>query len=154
MTRPFRVTFDVRFPEVDSYGVVWHGHYVQYLELCRNALCQAGGLSPGELLAAGYKAPITSVSLSLKRPARLEETLEVSGILVPPRIARVEMEYEIRKLPERVLLGTGRTEQVILAPSGELLLTFPRPVKALVERILAYQEGRLELPAADRVARD
>lgn len=143
--RPYTVTFEVRFPEVDSYGVVWHGHYVQYLEVARNALCTAGGLSPAATLAAGYKAPITKVSLDLKRSARLEEKLEVSCLLVPPRVARLEMDYEIRRASDRALLGTGHTEQVILAPSGELLLTLPKPVKELVERILAYQEGSADL---------
>ncbi len=151
MPRAWKVAFEVRFPEVDSYGVVWHGHYVEYLELCRNALCRAGGLSPAETLAAGYKAPITKVSLDLKRPARLEETLEVSCLLAPPRVARLEMDYEIRRLPGRELLGTGHTEQVILSPEGELLLTLPRPVKVLVERILAWQDGTLELPAKEKV---
>ena len=42
-TRVFTTSFDVRFPEVDSYGVVWHGHYVQYFEVARNALCAAFG---------------------------------------------------------------------------------------------------------------
>jgi acyl-CoA thioester hydrolase len=149
--RPFKVVFQVRFPEVDSYGVVWHGHYVAYLEVCRNALCQAGGLSPAEMLTAGYKAPITKVSLELKRPARLEETLEVSCLLAPPRIARLDMDFEIRRLPGRELLGTGHTEQVILSPSGELLLTFPKGLRALVERILAYQEGTLEFPLEEKV---
>ena len=139
--RPFTHELDVRFPEVDSYGVVWHGHYVLYMETCRNALCAAGGLSPGRALAAGYKVPITHVSLELKRSARLEDRLEVATWLVPPEVAKLAMEYEIRRLPSRELLAKGRTEQVLLNPAGELLLTLPGPVKTLVERILAFQNG-------------
>ena len=51
------------------------------------------------------------------------------------------MAYEIRRLPERTLLATGTTEQVILNPQGELLLTLPLPVKTLVKRVLAFQRG-------------
>lgn len=146
--RTFSVAFDVRFPEVDSYGVVWHGHYVLYLEVARNALCAAGGLTPARALAAGYKVPITKLELSLKRPAKLDDRLEVSAKLLPPEIARLDMEYEIRRLPARELLATGRTEQVLLNSAGELLLTFPRSVRTLVDRILAYQRGELELGEA------
>lgn len=145
--RPFTHELEVRFPEVDSYGVVWHGHYVLYLETCRNALCAAAGLSPAASLAAGYKVPITRFELDLKRPARLEERLEVSTWLRAPETAKLAMDYEIRRLPGRELLATGRTEQVFLHPSGELMLALPTVVKELVERILAFQRGERELPS-------
>ncbi len=51
----------------------------------------------------------------------------------------------MRRHPSRELLAEGSTEQVVLNPEGELLLTFPAPVRTLVERILAYQRGEVEL---------
>ncbi len=147
LPRRFRVALDVRFPEVDSYGVVWHGHYLQYFEVVRNALCAAGGLTPGEALAAGYKVPITRYEVVLKRPARLEGRLDVTALLRPPETAKLVMDYEVRERDGGALLATGTTEQVLLDPSGQLLLGFPEPVRVLVGRILAYQAGELELPA-------
>jgi acyl-CoA thioester hydrolase len=143
--RRFTVSFDVRFPEVDSYDVVWHGHYLAYFEVARNALCAAAGLTPAEALALGYKVPIVRFDATVKRPARLDDTLEVSALLHPPETAKLVMEYEVRRLPSRDLLATGRTEQVILNPQGELLLGFPAPVRTLVDRILAFQQGEAEL---------
>jgi acyl-CoA thioester hydrolase len=143
--RPFKVELDVRFPEVDSYGVVWHGHYILYFEVARNALCAAGGLTPAVALAAGYKVPITRVNCELKRSARLDDRLEVTTTLRVPETAKLVMDYEVRRLPSKELLALGTTEQVLLNPSGELLLTFPAPVRALVERVLAYQRGEGEL---------
>jgi acyl-CoA thioester hydrolase len=142
--RVFSVAFEVRFPEVDSYGVVWHGHYVQYFEVARNALCAAFGLTPADALAHGYKVPITKVSMDLKRPARLDDRLAVTTRLAPPEIAKLAMSYEIRRETTGELLASGATEQVILDPSGQLLLTFPAPVKTLVARILAFQRGEAE----------
>jgi acyl-CoA thioester hydrolase len=142
--RAFTTSFDVRFPEVDSYGVVWHGHYVQYFEVARNALCAAFGLTPADALAHGYKVPITRVELSLKRPAKLDDRLEVSAVLEPCEAAKLAMAYEIRRLPGRTLLASGATEQVILNPEGELLLTLPAPVKTLVARVLAFQRGEAD----------
>ena len=143
--RRFAVSFEVRFPEVDAYGVVWHGHYVEYFEVARNALCTAAGLTPADALALGYKVPITRFDASVKRSARLDDRLEVSCFLRPPETARLAMEYEVRRLPSREILAAGATEQVLLNPAGELLLGFPAPVKALVEKILAYQRGEAEL---------
>jgi acyl-CoA thioester hydrolase len=142
--RGFTVAFEVRFPEVDSYGVVWHGHYVQYFEVARNALCAAFGLTPADALAHGYKVPITKVSMDLKRPARLDDRLVVSARLAPQEVAKLAMSYEIRRETTGELLATGSTEQVFLSPSGELLLTLPAAVRTLVERVLAYQRGEAE----------
>lgn len=146
--RPFVVTFDVRFPEVDSYGVVWHGHYVLYLEVARNALCAAAGITPADALRHGYKVPITRFELSLKRPARLDDRLEVRTTLRESEAAKLTLDYEIRRLLRRELLATGMTEQVLLNPSGELLLSLPVPVRELVGRIHAFQRGERELSGA------
>jgi acyl-CoA thioester hydrolase len=143
--RRFAVFFEVRFPEVDAYGVVWHGHHVEYFEVARNALCAAAGLTPAEALALGYKVPIIRFDVAVKRSARLDDRLEVSCLLRAPETAKLVMEYAVRRLPSRELLAEGSTEQVLLNPSGELLLTFPAPVRILVERILAYQRGEAEL---------
>ena len=142
---PFRVELDVRFPEVDAYRVVWHGNYVLYCELARNALCAAAGLTPAEALERGYRVPITRFDVSVRRPARLDDRLEVSCTLRPPETAKLEMDYQVRRLPDRLLLATGFTQQVILSPKDELLLTFPKLVKELVGRILAYHRGEREL---------
>jgi acyl-CoA thioester hydrolase len=149
-SRAFSVTFEVRFPEVDSYGVVWHGHYVQYFEVARNALCAAFGLTPADALAHGYKVPITRVSMDLKRPARLDDRLSVTALLASPETAKLSMAYEIRREATGDLLASGATEQVILDPAGQLLLTFPAPVKTLVARILAFQRGEAE-PDASKI---
>ena len=132
------------FYDLDPMAVVWHGHYVLYFEVARNALCAAFGLTPAEALAHGYKVPITKVEMSLKRPAKLDDLLEVSAVLAPIETAKLVMTYEIRRLPEKTLLATGSTEQVILNPMGELLLTLPLPVKTLVARVLAFQRGDAE----------
>jgi len=148
--RTFSVAFEVRFPEVDSYGVVWHGHYVQYFEVARNALCGAFGLTPADALAHGYKVPITKVSMDLKRPARLDDRLVVTALLAPPETAKLAMAYEIRREATGELLVSGTTEQVLLDPTGQLLLTFPAPVKTLVARVLAFQRGEAE-PDATKI---
>ena len=55
------------------------------------------------------------------------------------------MDYEVRRLPDRLLLASAFTQQVLLNPDDELLLTYPKLVRTLVERILAYQRGEREL---------
>ena len=144
--RRFATRLSVRFPEVDSYGVVWHGHYLLYMEVARNALCAAGGLTPAEALAAGYKVPITRFEVNVKSPAHLDDEMEVTVSLRAPETAKLSLDYEIRRVPGGRLLAVGFTEQVALNPSGELLLTFPGPLRTLVGRVLAFQAGEAEIP--------
>ena len=33
---PHRTLVEVRFREVDSYGVAWHGHFIDWLEVARH----------------------------------------------------------------------------------------------------------------------
>ncbi len=144
-SRAFTTVIPVRFQEVDSYRVVWHGHYLQYLEVARDALCAAGGFTPKRALDLGYTVPIVRFEVHLKRPARLDDVLEVSTRLRKLEVAKLVLDYEVRRLPVRELLATGVTEQVLLNPRGELMLVFPQPVRLLVERIHEFQDGLREL---------
>jgi acyl-CoA thioester hydrolase len=144
----FATRVQVRFPEVDSYGVVWHAHYLTYIEVARHDLLGAAGFSPAAALASGYKLPITRFEVTVRSPALVDDELDISASLRPPRTAKLELDFRISRAGDGKLLTTGTTEHVVLGPSGELLLTFPAPIRLLAERILAFQEGRLELPAA------
>ena len=147
-SRRFEARVSVRFPEVDSYGVVWHAHYLNYIEVARHDLLGVAGFSPAAALAAGYKLPITRYEVTVRRPALIDDELVVSASLRPPRTAKLELDFRICRAGNGRLLATGTTEHVVLGPSGELLLTFSAPIRLLAERILAFQEGQLELPAA------
>lgn len=82
--------------------------------------------------------------MELKRPARLDDRIVVTARLAAPDTAKLAMAYEVRRAATGEMLASGATEQVVLDPSGQLLLTFPAPVKTLVARILAFQRGEAE----------
>jgi acyl-CoA thioester hydrolase len=129
----------VRFAECDPYGVVWHGHYVLYLEHAREALTGKFGFTAARALEMGYKVPITRMELKYRWPARPDQTIRVTARLRPPSVARFVMDYEIRDETGRLLVSAV-TEQVVLNAGGELLLTLPSGLRALCASILEYQE--------------
>ena len=67
-----RVRVNVRFQEVDSMQVVWHGHYVSYLEDARVAFGREYGIGYDDIRRAGLAAPIVHlrllVPLAIGRP--------------------------------------------------------------------------------------
>ena len=148
-TAPLRgLTIDIpiRFAECDPYGVVWHGHYVLYLEHAREALTGRFGFTAARALEMGYRLPVTRMEVKYRLPARPDQTIRVTARLREPSVARFVVDYEIRDEPGR-LLASAVTEQVVVNAQGELLLTLPSGLRALSASILEFQES---LEAAKR----
>ena len=130
----------VRFAECDPYGVVWHGHYVLYLEHAREALTGRFGFSAARALEMGYRVPVTRMELRYRAPARPDQKIRVTARLRSPTVARFVMDYEVRS-ETGDLLVSAETEQVVVNASGELLLTLPSGLRALCTSILEYQDS-------------
>ncbi|HTY43252.1 MAG TPA: acyl-CoA thioesterase [Thermoanaerobaculia bacterium] len=133
------IEIPVRFAECDPYGVVWHGHYVLYLEHAREALTGRFGFTAARALEMGYKVPITRLELTYRAPATPDRTVRVTARLREPSVARFVLDYEIRDETGN-LLASAVTEQVVLNRENELLLTFPAGLRALCASILDYQQ--------------
>ncbi len=67
----------VRFNEVDAYRVAWHGHYVAWMEIGRNALAGMFGLDAEQLEQLGYLGPVVSLEVKYLRPARFKDVITV-----------------------------------------------------------------------------
>jgi acyl-CoA thioester hydrolase len=130
----------VRFAECDPYGVVWHGHYVLYLEHAREALTGRFGFTAARALEMGYRVPITRMELRYRAPAKPDQTIHVTARLRAPAVARFVMDYEIRSETGN-LLASAQTEQVVVNASGELLLTLPSGLRAMCASILEFQDS-------------
>ena len=115
----------VRFQEVDSLRVVWHGHYLTYFEEGRVAFGREHGFDYGTILRAGYVAPLVHAEVDYLRPARYDDELEIVTRLHEPEGARVVFAYEVRR-DGGTLLASGMSVQVFTDLEGELILVAPR----------------------------
>ena len=134
------IRIPVRFAECDPYGVVWHGHYVLYMEHAREALTGKFGFTAARALEMGYRVPITRMEVRYRAPARPDEIIGVTAALRSPSVARLVIDYEIRSEPGE-LLASAQTEQVVVNRDGELLLTLPAAMRSLCTSILEFQEA-------------
>jgi acyl-CoA thioester hydrolase len=128
------VRLSVRFSEVDSLRVVWHGHYLHYFEEARDAFGKAHGLSYLDMHAAGFVAPVVEAQLFYHASARFGDELEVTAFFLHNESAKLEIFYEVRRAADKLLLAEGRTLQVMTAADGELLLTRPPLIQALYDQ--------------------
>jgi acyl-CoA thioester hydrolase len=115
----------VRFNEVDSWGIVWHGHYIAWFEVGRVALLRKFQLQPQDFAQMGYLAPVVDLKCSYKEPARLDEEIIIRTTILRPTKAALTFQFEVLRKKDRKLLVTGEETQVLQALDGRLLYYIP-----------------------------
>lgn len=132
----------VRFQEVDTLRVVWHGHYLTYFEDGRNAFGRRYGFGYRDIQAAGYVAPLVHVELDYFQPAGFDQLLDVETRLHDDPGARIHFTYVIADHATGARLATGRSVQVFTDLEGELILTQPPFHTEFIDRWSAeFQEA-------------
>ena len=116
----------VRFSEVDSLGIVWHGHYLRYFEDGREAFGKRYGLSYLDYFAEGYLVPIVSIQCDYKQVVRYGDRIIVETTYTPCDSAKINFTYRLVNAETRELVVTGSTTQVFLS-KDKLTLQLTNP---------------------------
>lgn len=119
------VEFPVRFSEVDSMQIVWHGHYVKYMEEGREDFGRKFGISYMMIKAEGYVAPVVKLSCDFKKSLSYEDTVIVETRYVDSPAAKITYSFKIFRGSDKELVATGESIQVFLDINNELVLTIP-----------------------------
>ena len=127
----------VRFQEVDSMSIVWHGHYLTYFEDARRAFGRRYGLDYPVFLENNIGAPVVNLWVDFLSPARANDVLDVEARLYKSDGAQLEFGYQVKRSETGVLLATGGSMQVFTTLEGELLLTWPA---LMLERYEAWKD--------------
>jgi acyl-CoA thioester hydrolase len=134
-----KVDIEVPFHDVDIMDVVWHGHYIKYLEIARCALLRVFNYDYPQMRASGYMWPIVECQLKYVKPARFGQRLEVSAKLVEYE-NRLRIQYEVRDKESQVRLTKATTTQVAVEmASGVLQLVSPPIVEQEIRRVWGLQ---------------
>ncbi|TSA26818.1 MAG: acyl-CoA thioesterase [Bacteroidetes bacterium] len=120
-----RIEVKIRFGEVDSMRIVWHGNYLKYFEDAREAFGDKYGIGYQDVLKYRVMIPIVKVQCDFKRPLKYGEQAIVEVRFVNTEAAKILFEYTIFRKSDMEIVATGSSLQVFLTPEGELLLTAP-----------------------------
>ncbi|MBN2165424.1 MAG: acyl-CoA thioesterase [Marinilabiliaceae bacterium] len=115
----------VRFSEVDSMKIVWHGNYVKYLEDGRESFGTEYNLGYYDVYDKGFAVPLVKVELDYKQQVKYGDELEIKTIFKSVDAAKICFDYELRRMSDKVLVAKAKTIQVFLNKEGELQLTNP-----------------------------
>ncbi len=127
----------VRFPEVDSFNVVWHGHYIAYCEVGRLDLCSRFGLSPEDLRQLQLFAPVVDMKCRLRASARYGDVITVRTGVKPMDRALLVFVYELVRRSDGVLLAEAETAHVLLRLDGTMLYAVPDELKPRLDAMAA-----------------
>ncbi|HJY41470.1 MAG TPA: acyl-CoA thioesterase [Steroidobacteraceae bacterium] len=128
----------VAFHDVDVAGVVWHGHYLKYLENARWALMARLDFGLDAMIASGYAWPIVDVHVKYVRAARFNDRLSVQASLVEWE-NRLTVNYLVTNAATTERVARARTVQVAVQ-SNTGALQFATPA-VLLERVAAATRG-------------
>lgn len=116
---------EIRFSEIDSMGVVWHGSYTLYFEDAREAFGQKYGLGYMTFFENGFTAPLVELSMHYKQIIRYGMRPRVDIDYRPTESAKIVFDYEIRDDNDNSLIATAHSVQVFMDKDYQLVWENP-----------------------------
>ncbi len=116
----------IKFSEVDSLRVVWHGNYVRYFEDGREAFGKEFQLGYLDIYEHGLAVPLIDLQVNFKRVLEYGDTAVIETTFINSPAAKIIFEYKITSAKHGYIACIGRTTQVFMNPvNKELLITMP-----------------------------
>jgi acyl-CoA thioester hydrolase len=126
----------IRFEEVDSMNIVWHGRYLSFFDDARRAFGRQYGVDYPAFIDSEVAAPVVDCRMRFLASARLDDVLDVEARLYKTDSAKLAFKYEVRRSGTGEVLVVGFSIQVFSGPGGSLLLAWP---PMMVERLDAWR---------------
>jgi len=121
-----RTEIKVRFGEVDSMDIVWHGNYVKYIEEGRESFGHRYGISYLDIYAHEVMAPVVSLNIDFKKQVKYGDHLIIETTYQDTDAAKIIFKYQIFRKSDNELVATAETIQVFIDQNREMILYTPQ----------------------------
>ena len=126
----------VPFHDVDSMRVVWHGHYVKYLEIARCEFLDSLGYSYAAMEETGYAWPVIDMRLKYVKPLHFGQRVRVRCTLREWEY-RLKLDYLISDVKSGERLTKAYTIQVAVdQQTGEMCFESPAVLRERLEAVM------------------
>src|SRR5271167_1841047 len=124
----------VYYEDTDFTGVVYHAGYLRFFERGRTEFLRAAGVEHAALLALPEPCAfaVTRISVAFRKPARVDDALEVRTIYRAGKGVRIEALQKVLRGGE--LIAEAEVEVVCIRLDGRAR----RPPPELTERIAPF----------------
>ena len=119
------IRVNIRFSEVDSLGIVWHGNYLKFFEDGRENLGLKYGMSYHHLHENKLILPIVDTRIKFKSVLKFGHEAKLVTQLHYSKAAKVIYKYMVYNETTGKLAAVGETTQVFVDEQMELQLITP-----------------------------
>jgi len=124
------VTLKVPYYDVDLMQIVWHGNYLKYFEVARQALFRKYGVDLRRYSEdTRYVFPVVRSTIKHIWPLRLDDEFVCTAVLKEARV-KIVLDFEIKLISNGKVCARGRSEQVaVLMPEMEMVFQIPEEIQ-------------------------
>ncbi len=124
------VKIKVPYYDVDMMQIVWHGNYLKYFDVARQALFKERGLDLVRYMKEkGYAFPIIRSTIKHISPLRFDDEFTCTAVLKEAML-KIVLDFEIKLISNNKVCTRGRSEQVALrVPEMEIAFLIPDEIK-------------------------
>jgi acyl-CoA thioester hydrolase len=110
----------VRYADTDQMKAAYYGRYFEYFEQGRSNLLREIGMPYPLIEEMGVFLPVIEAHATYRRPARYDDQLHIVTMLREMPVARVRLDYEVRREGETEPIAEGYTiHSFVHASSGK-----------------------------------
>lgn len=121
----YSLEIEVPFFDVDAMQIVWHGHYVKYLEMARCAFLSAIQYDYREMGMQGFSWPIVQLHVKYVKPAVFGQKIRVDLAVVEIESC-LRIDYTLVDVASGAKLTQASTTQVAVSlATGEMQFQTP-----------------------------
>ncbi len=115
------ISVPVRFSEIDSMGIAWHGSYVSYLEDGRESFGRRfPGIGYADMQGAGIYAPVYDLHMRFLSSLKMNDVAEIHTRYVYHPGARLDFAYKIYNQRDGSLCIEAQTTQLFIDDNGQM----------------------------------
>ncbi len=131
----FSIPIRVYIEDTDAGGIVYYVNYLKFMERSRTEFLRTLGYDKPAILSEGLLLVVHSAHIDYRRPARLDDALNVSTSLVKLARSYVDFKQQVMRGEEVLCLGSIRVACV----DSNKMKPFPLP-PALHKHLAQYIE--------------
>jgi acyl-CoA thioester hydrolase len=124
------VTLKVPYYDVDLMQIVWHGNYLKYFEVTRQALFKKYGVDLRRYTEdTRYVFPVVRSTIKHIWPLRFDDEFICTAVVKEARV-KIVLDFEIKLISNGKVCAKGRSEQVaVLIPEMEMVFQIPEEIQ-------------------------
>ena len=124
----------VYYADTDSYGVVWHGTYLRWMEQARVEFCRELGIDLVSMKENDVVIPVTNINIRYKASAKLDDKIAIETTITKISPLTVTFNQIIKNRENDKVYTISDVEVVAVNSEGRIYRRMPEVLKTACEK--------------------